>query len=331
MVDTIERNPEDRTTLQGNAGRSLLDGWTDAHTAKFQRENMTFRHRLEETGLFTDDALLDLLARHPSELLDVCTMGAPDHPVYPNRFRTGDFRDAAPADILAAAKAGRIWVNVRNGMNVHADYRAVLDRMYGGLAEATGNRAFHPKGGILISSPIARVPYHFDKTEVVLWHVRGRKTVYVWPNNQHFIPDSAHESKLTNMMDDDLPYTQDFERDATVLELQPGDGATWPLNAPHRVDNQTFCVSVTTEYSTAESIIKNSAMVTNAVLRRYMRLSPLYERDGAVSRRVKSVAGRVLKKTPLAADATPLDMVTFKIDAASPDYIVDVEPFERCF
>jgi hypothetical protein len=310
---------------------SMLDGWTQAHTEAFQNEFLTFRHRLAETGLFTDDALIDLLERHPSQNLDVCTMGAADHPLYPNRFRTGDFRDASAADLVAAAKAGKVWINVRNAMNLHDDYRAVLDRMYGDLAKATGNRAYNPKGSILISSPVAKVPYHFDKTEVILWHVRGRKTVYAWPNNQKFIPDTAHESTLTKMIDDDLPYTAAFEDDATVLALTDGDGATWPLNSPHRVDNETFCVSVTTEYSTAESGTKNAAMLTNATLRRYLKASPLYENDGALARRLKSVAGRVIRKTPLGADRSPADMVTFKIDPSVDGFLVDVEPFQRDF
>lgn len=310
---------------------SILDGWTDAHTQAFQSEILTFRHRLEETGKFTDEALIDLLDRHPAHMLDVCTMGASDDPLYPNRFRTGDFREVTSADLLAAAQAGKIWINVRNAMTVHEDYKEILDRMYGDLSQVTGNRTYNAKGSILISSPVARVPYHMDKTEVILWHIRGEKTVYAWPVTQEFIPDAAHQSKLTNMIDDDLPYTAAFEEHASVLALKPGDGATWPLNAPHRVDNNTFCVSVTTEYSTAESAAKNANMLTNAVLRRYLGMNALYEKDGAATRRVKSVVGRALRKTPLVKDTTPADMVTFKVDSSAQDYLVDVEPYERNF
>ena len=310
---------------------SMLKDWSDDHSAKFQKEIMTFEHALADTGLFEDDALLDLLDRHPSHMLDVCTMGAPDHPVYPNKFRTGDFRDASPQDLLDAAKAGKVWINARRAMNIHDDYRAVLDRMYGDLSDATGNRAFNAKGGILISSPVARVPYHFDKTETILWHVRGSKTIYIWPVEQRYIPDTAHESILTNLLEDDLPYTTEFEAEATVLTLKPGQGATWPLNAPHRVDNASFCVSVTTEYSTRESSRKNAAMMTNSALRRYLKLNPLYEKDGAVARSVKSLAGRVIRRTSLAPDTTQPDMVTFKVDPKVDGYIVDVEPEERAF
>lgn len=325
IVDTPEMEPRSSST------GSVLDGWTDDLTARFQKQHLTFRHTLEDTGLFTDAALIDLLERHPSHMLDVCTMGATNDPLYPNKFRTGDFRDASAADLVAAAKAGSIWMNVRKAMNIHADYNAVLTRMYDDLSEATGNRAFNANGGILISSPVARVPYHFDKTEVILWHVRGQKTVHVWPVNQEFIPDRAVEATLTNMIDDDLPYTASFEDHSTVLRLQPGDGATWPLNAPHRVDNETFCVSVTTEYSTPESAMKSAAMMSNATLRRYLGLTPLYENDGPVARRLKSIAGRVIRKTPLAKNNTSADMVTFKVDASVDGFLVDVEPFVRNF
>ena len=45
-------------TIENNS--SMLDGWTDANTEAFQSEILTFRHRLEETGKFTDEALVDL-------------------------------------------------------------------------------------------------------------------------------------------------------------------------------------------------------------------------------------------------------------------------------
>lgn len=309
----------------------LVTGWTDAETAKFQKEIMSFQHKLGETGLFTDEALIDLLERHPSDMLDVCTMGASDHPKYPNKFRTGDFRGVPAADLLAAAKAGKVWINVRRAMNVHPDYKRVLDQMYSELSDHTGNRAFNANGGILISSPVARVPYHFDKTETILWHVRGKKRIYLYPLTQKFIPDQAHESIVTNYLEDDIPYDSSFDAEATIIDIPENTALTWPLNSPHRVDNQTFCVSVTTEYSTPQSGMKNAAMLTNATLRHHLGLNPSYEKDGNLTRQVKSVFGRVIRKTPLVPDTTKTDFVTFKVDPGVEGYVVDTEPFERNF
>jgi len=309
----------------------MITDWTDEKTNKFQKEIMTFRHKLSETGLFTDEALIELLEKHPQNMLDVCTMGGSDDPEFPNKFRTGDFRDVPGNVLIEAAKAGRVWINVRQAMNVHPEYKAVLDNMYGDLSKQSGTNVYNAKGGILISSPVARVPYHFDKTETILWHVRGKKVLYIYPMTTEFIPDEAHENSITNYIDDDLPYKSYFEDHAKIIELETDQAVTWPLNSPHRVDNQTFCVSVTTEYSTQQSAMKNAAMLTNATLRHRLGMNPSYSKDSAVARQLKSAFGRIISKAGLVPDTTPTDMVTFRIDPDVPDYLVDTDPFERRF
>ncbi len=323
---------EDQPEMGGETPiTSMLPDWSDVNSAAFQKEITSFSHNLAGTGLFRDEALIELLERHPSEKLDVCTMGAADHPLYPNKFRTGDFRDVPGKVLLAAAKAGRVWINVREAMNIHPEYKSALDKMYGELSEKTGNRAFNPRGGILISSPVARVPYHLDKTETILWHVRGNKRIYLYPLTQKFISDESFENTITNHLNDDLPYDSSFDDAATIIDIPEGAALTWPLNQPHRVDNQTFCVSVTTEYSTRESGMKNAAMVTNATLRHRLGLNPSYEKDGELKRKMKSYLGRVLGKTSIMPDTTTADMVTFRIDANADGYIVDTDPYPRTF
>lgn len=309
----------------------MLKDWTESHSLRFQKEIMPFKHGLKETGLFTDDALISLLNKHPDNLLDVCTMGDADSEFYPNKFRTGDFRGVDGKVLLDAAKAGKIWVNIRRGMNVHPEYKAVLDRMYGGIAEKTGHKTYNANGGILISSPIARVPYHFDKTETILWHVRGKKSIYLYPLTQDFISDLSYEGAILNNLDDDLPYDESYDEHATKIDLEENQALSWPLNMPHRVDNQTFCVSVTTEYSTRESIMKNSAMVTNATLRHRFGIQSSYEKATPLNRHIKSVFGQIINKVGLAAKVEKDDFVTFKIDPTSPNYLVNIEPYQRNF
>ena len=317
--------------MENQIKNDMLSDWTESHTEAFQNEILTFKHRLNETGLFTDNALIDLLNKHPQDSLDVCTMGDPDHPLYPNKFRTGDFRDVDGKVLLDAAKAGRVWINVRRGMNVHPEYKDALDKMYGGIAEKTGNKAHNANGGILISSPVAKVPYHFDKTETILWHVRGKKRIYLYPLTQKFIPDRAYESTLLSYLSDDLPYDKEFDEHAQVFDLEPNQAITWPLNSPHRVDNQEFCVSVTTEYSTRESGMKNAAMIANATLRHRLGITSDYSSAGPLNRQVKSVFGRVIKKVGLVPEDKTEDLVTFKVDASSKDFVVDTDPFQRDF
>ena len=310
---------------------SLVRDWSADHTAKFEKDIVTFKHGLNETGLFTDDALIKLIEKHPSEMMDVCTMGDPDHPVYPNRFRTGDFRDVPGSVIIDAAKAGRVWINLRKGMNLHAEYKAVLDRMYGDIGAAIGRKPYDANGGILISSPIAKVPYHFDKTHIILWHVRGKKKIYIYPQEEKFIPDRAYEAKMLKYLDDDLPYTAEFEEHAKSFDLEEGQAITWPLNGPHRVDNGEFCVSVTTEYSTQQSRIKNACMVANAALRHKFGSANGYRTMSPAQRQLKSIFGFGIKKAGLLPSEDLADMVTFKLDPNLPNFILDTEPYQRNF
>lgn len=164
----------------------MLKNWTDEHTQRFGKDTFTVQHDLNSTGLFTDEALAELLDKHPRSHLDVCTIA--DHDVYQAKFRTGDVRDVDGKTLIEAARAGSIWMNLREAMNMHEAYKSVLDLMYGDLSELSGTRQFKPRGGILITCPTAHTPYHFDPTDTILWHVHGRKRMYIYPETEKFCP-----------------------------------------------------------------------------------------------------------------------------------------------
>lgn len=129
----------------------MLKNWTDEHTQRFGKDTFTVQHDLNSTGLFTDEALAELLDKHPRSHLDVCTIA--DHDVYQAKFRTGDVRDVDGKTLIEAARAGSIWMNLREAMNMHEAYKSVLDLMYGDLSELSGTRQFKPRGGFLLHVP----------------------------------------------------------------------------------------------------------------------------------------------------------------------------------
>ena len=309
----------------------MLQNWTDEFSKNFRKEAFTFDHGLNETNLFTDEALIKLIAKHSANLTDVCTMGPTHDTKYPGKLATGDFRELTPEQIFASAKNGKVWINLRRAMNVHPEYKKVLDEMYGGIAEKTGKKAFNANGGILITSPVARTPYHFDKTETILWHIRGEKRIFFYPVTPKFIPDTAYESAVLNMIEDDLPYDSSFDKEATIFDLKEGEAVTWALSAPHRVENMGFCVSVTTEFSSKESALKNAAMIANATMRHKIGLKPTWTNASSVTRIVQSTLGLFLKKSGLASKVEKPDYVTFKLSNDVPGNILEVEPFIRNF
>jgi hypothetical protein len=65
-----------------------------------------------------------------------------------------------------------------------------------------------------------------------------------------------------------LVYDPAFDRQALVFELEPGQMLTWPLNSPHKVQNEDCMnISVTTEHWTPENRRAQKVHLANAVLR----------------------------------------------------------------
>jgi hypothetical protein len=231
------------------------------------REAEIHPHGLNAQG-FGDDAWLEaLLDRCPAELFDINLY---DYDAEGQvSLRTGARGRSSGAELLAAIKAGRLWVNVRSAQEAAPDLWAAAMREFARIQVVyPGMRAVRNAGQLILSSPKARVPYHFDAAGVVLFHLRGRKRVFVYPGDEAHLPERCMEQVVARQTTEEIPYARAFESDATVIDLEPGQALTWPLYAPHRVENlDRFCVSLSMDFQTWPSRWRNGALYTNAVLR----------------------------------------------------------------
>ena len=136
---------------------------------------------------------------------------------------------------------------------------------------------------------------------------------------------------MYKVTEDYLPHDPSIEEEAEIHDLEEGEMITWALNRPHRVENQSYCVSVTTEYSTQESRIKNAGMYANAVLRQKLGLNPSWSSASKPEKYIKAAIGKMLRKIGVLDTLRPQDMVSFTIDKTVPGFIRDVKPFAREF
>lgn len=286
---------------------------------------------MAESGLFTDAALADLLDRHPTDKIDVCAMS--DDPMFPDKHCTVDFRGFSGTQLIEATKSGSIWVNVREAMNVDKAYKALLDETYKELERCTGRDRLRRncRGGILISSPSAKVPYHCDPTMTLLWHIRGRKRVFVYPPTAEFLPDEAYEAIVLGEQDQDVPYKTEFESSAQIFDLPDNTLVAWPHTSPHRVENQGYCISMVMEFSSKTSAFRNSVMYTNGLLRRKFGRSPSWENAGKMEKFVKSIAGHLLRRSGAHEKFVRRDLVHFALDPNAENFLRPVSPFQRSF
>ena len=79
---------------------------------QFGGRTLTFRHDLHQQSMFDDEALAARLDVYPREELGVFTMG--EDPEAWRTWRAGDAGALSGAQLLEAARRGRLWLNLRH-------------------------------------------------------------------------------------------------------------------------------------------------------------------------------------------------------------------------
>ena len=255
-----------------------------------------FPHALNDKGFATDEALAALLDRYPADLLDINLYDYDDEGQF--SLRTGVRGRLSGAELLEAIQAGRLWVNMRDidtgwpelWEAASADFHAIQDQL-------PGLKAVKRAGQLILSSPKARVPYHFDAAGVVLFHMRGRKRLFVYPGDEAHLPEKHMELVVAKQTTEEVPYRLAFEDDARIIDLEAGQALTWPLYAPHRVENlDRFCVSLSMDFQTWPTRLRNGTLYTNAVLRSRGRVPRPSDAMGPVGLALGWLASLALKK-----------------------------------
>lgn len=224
-------------------------------------------HSLNDRGFATDEALAEVLDAYPADLIDINLYDYDDEGQV--SLRTGARGRLSGDGLLDAIQGGRLWVNLRGVQTGCPSLWAAAMAEFAKIqATYAGLKAVKNAGQLILSSPKARVPYHFDAAGVVLFHMRGRKRLFVYPGDEAHLPELNMEQVVARQTTEELPYSRRFEADAQVIDLEPGQALVWPLYAPHRVENlDRFCVSLSMDFQTWPTRFRNGALYTNAVLR----------------------------------------------------------------
>ncbi|MEY4933055.1 MAG: hypothetical protein RLZZ403_1375 [Pseudomonadota bacterium] len=277
-------------------------------------------HALHEHALFTDEALADLLDHFPRQHLYALSMGLdlarPDQ----NRLAATD--GVSGAELLRAVANGRLWLNVTRVDLADARYRQLIDRLFGELVSLVpGFNPIARRGTLLISSPRAMVYYHADAAPTLLWQIRGRKRIWIYPAlNERFLKRELLEDIFTGVRHEYVPYDAAFDNDAVSYDLDPGQWITWPQNAPHRVTNlDSVNVSLTTEYVTAETRRRGRVYAANRFFRTRLHATNLSARETGGVALGKVVIHRVASRLGLDPLRCHHQTPVLRIDAAAPD------------
>ena len=255
-------------------------------------------HQIHHSGLVEDDALSALLDRYPAELLDINAYSYDAEGQV--SLATGERGRADGATLLEAIKGGRVWVNLRDAHEAHPDLWRHIQPAFEAIAQDLGVRPIKVTGQLILSSPQTKVPYHFDAAGVVLFHMRGVKRLWVYPTDEAHLPQPSVENVIMRVQAEELPYRLAYDDNARIVELQPGQALTWPLYAPHRVENQgVFNVSLSLDFQTWETRLLRGAHFANGALRRWGLKPAAMDATPALARAALWAASLAIKKANL--------------------------------
>jgi len=128
----------------------------------------------------------------------------------------------------------------------------------------------HRAGWIFITSPGAVTPYHMDHEHNFILQVHGKKTLHVFdPLDRSVVTERALELFHTEHSRELVVYKEEYERAATVFELEPGMGGYMPTTAPHWVKNgDGVSITVSFTYYTASTLRRKTLHKANYFLRK---------------------------------------------------------------
>jgi hypothetical protein len=281
-------------------------------------------HDLQEAELFTDEALIDLLDHFPRQNLHALSMGS-DPARIENRLAIHD--GVSGADLLRAVRKGRLWLNATRVNLADQRYQMLIEQLYAQICrQVPGFSPDFCQGSLLISSPHALVYYHVDAPASFLWHIRGRKRVWIYPAlDERFIKREHLEDIFAGVRHEYLPYESAYDHSAVIYDLEPGQWVSWPQNAPHRVTNMdSMNVSLTTEHFTRQSRRRVRVYTANRFLRLRFGLHGLSVREDGAASHVKSIIHRVAKFAGVEKLKIKQHIPTMRIDAAAPAGVVDL-------
>jgi hypothetical protein len=302
----------------------VFTSWDDTHSLLWERQPIRLAHELHKSPLFSNDSLAELIERYPREHYSLVQTGAKESR---RLWREGEIGNLSGRQVMDAIASGGLWLNLRNVSGVDGAYRAMLDGMFEEIAaNVPGFEAPKYQAGILISSPDAQVYYHADLPGQGLIQIAGRKRVYVYPNSAPFIKPEHLEDIALFDVEVDIPYAPWYDAHARVLDLEPGQMLSWPLNAPHRVENlATVNISMTVSYVNDQIRRAEIVNLANGLLRHRFGYQPKTRNLRGPSFFAKAVLQRLMRDSRwVKRERSARRSIDFTLDKAQPGKIVDL-------
>jgi hypothetical protein len=261
----------------------------ERNVADFHPEKQhVFNHNLSHHPLLQLDEIRKLAQRHPtiryhsakvarSQRLDLAVQECPNGHTLEETLRnidtTGSF----------------VFI-----MDVQKDpiYRNMVDEI---MDEVEGSvHRFHKnmrkrQAWIFVTSPGGTTPYHRDHESSHYFHIKGKKTLWLWDHNDKEVISQEENEHLHGVHGlKKTVYKEALMEKATEHHLSPGQGVFFPYTAPHMVENgaDEYSISFSVTHMTDETYNIKRIHKINQLLRK-TGIKPKDVNDSYLSDRMK--------------------------------------------
>lgn len=274
-------------------------------------------HNLHHLDIFNDENLAHAIEQHPSDLLDICLKGS---------FIQVDRNGMSGENVLKCVKNGLLWINLRRIESFDNPIGNRIKQMHVESNQLLKRKTYNHVGGLLISSPLSGAGYHFDLTDVTLWHIRGKKDIFIYPAEEPFLMKDGLEKIALGRGVEKIPYELEFDAHAKVFTLLPGHMISWPHLVPHKVENgDCLNVSLSLESVTMASRFRLGSHFFDAYTRKHFDFQVMAHSKIKLVQVAKTFVSIIIKKLGASEHDKELTGYTYKLDMSSPGFLVPIE------
>ena len=279
-----------------NTTDESLFSWEQDSYEQFGKKTQRLKHNLD---LFNDETLIELLDTYPREWLQCFTMGY--NPEDYTEWKAVHIAESSGTEIMEAVEKGRFWINIINIDKADKRCAEIIKKIYSNISANAPHLAdiIYGYSTLIISSPGIQVYYHLDAEANMLWHLQGEKKIWIYPKSEEFSPQGELEKVIAQEKDEDLPFEKSFDDAAQSFILKEGDVLTWPIHSPHRVENLTVNISLTSSYSSQKNRILNAVHCANYFMLKKLGIKNRSTEHSSVMAYVKAYSFLIMNKLKL--------------------------------
>ncbi|WDI32710.1 cupin-like domain-containing protein [Hyphococcus flavus] len=225
----------------------------ESFSGRYPDQWCVLRHSLSGHQLFRIDQLTALAAALPVESVEY---NAGDLPISQDPTTT-PMNGLTPEETVRRIAENNSWMVLKN-VEQQPSYRQAMDHCLGaieGIVEKSSGAMHKREAFVFVSSPGSVTPFHMDPEHNILMQLEGSKTFRIYPNkSRDIVSDEQHEAFHIEGAHRNLPYREEFEKQAQAITLKPGDALYVPVKSPHWVAvNDAVSVSLSITWRSAAS------------------------------------------------------------------------------